>query len=399
MADIGNLVELDNMAKAEAKKYHKKRLAYNSIEIKGGRHFTGIVGARGIGKTVILKQIAVENENSFYISLDTFNDDLFDIVNRLNREFKVSLFLLDEVHFYENFDRDLKKIYDFLDVRIIFTSSVALSMFKSVYDLSRRIILFTLYPFSFREYLYFNFNVNLNSLSFKDFYDKNWSIDYFRYSSYLKDYLQGKIMPFSLEELRPLEILKNILEKIITTDIPSIARLHVDELDKIYKMIKFIGKSPVDGINYSSISSNIGITKYKAEQYVGVLEKSFILQRLFPKGTNVLKEPKILMYLPYRLLYSDYDTAIGALREDFVVETLKSFGLNPYYLKSTRGAKIPDYIIPFENKEIVIEIGGKGKGREQFKGIKKAEKIILIHSDESKGIKYPLFMLGFVDNI
>ncbi|MCD6120287.1 MAG: hypothetical protein J7K04_00450, partial [Spirochaetales bacterium] len=68
MADIGNLVELDNMAKAEAKKYHKKRLAYNSIEIKGGRHFTGIVGARGIGKTVILKQIAVENENSFYIS-------------------------------------------------------------------------------------------------------------------------------------------------------------------------------------------------------------------------------------------------------------------------------------------------------------------------------------------
>ena len=272
-------------------------------------------------------------------------------------------------------------------------------MFKSVYDLSRRIILFTLYPFSFREYLYFNFNVNLNSLSFKDFYDKNWSIDYFRYSSYLKDYLQGKIMPFSLEELRPLEILKNILEKIITTDIPSIARLHVDELDKIYKMIKFIGKSPVDGINYSSISSNIGITKYKAEQYVGVLEKSFILQRLFPKGTNVLKEPKILMYLPYRLLYSDYDTAIGALREDFVVETLKSFGLNPYYLKSTRGAKIPDYIIPFGNRKIVIEIGGKGKGREQFKGIKKAEKIILIHSDESKGIKYPLFMLGFVDNI
>ena len=48
MADIGNLIELDNMAKTEAKKYHKKRFACNSIEINGGRHFTGIVGARGI---------------------------------------------------------------------------------------------------------------------------------------------------------------------------------------------------------------------------------------------------------------------------------------------------------------------------------------------------------------
>ena len=28
-----------------------------------------------------------------------------------------------------------------------------------------------------------------------------------------------------------------------------------------------------------------------------------------------------------------------------------------------------------------------------------AEKIILNSSDESKGIKYPLFMLGFVDNM
>ena len=93
--------------------------------------------------------------------------------------------------------------------------------------------MFTLYPFSFREYLYFNFNVNLNSLSFKDFYNKNWRIDYFRYSSYLKDYFQGGIMPFSLEESRPLEILKNNLEKIITTDITSVARLHVDELNKI----------------------------------------------------------------------------------------------------------------------------------------------------------------------
>ena len=397
MVDIGKLIELDQLAKNDVQKYRKKRFAYNSIKMDKGQHFIGIVGARGIGKTVILKQIAVEAESSFYISLDTIEDELFDIIHRLNVEFKINYFLLDEVHAYRNFEKDLKKLYDFLDIKIIFTSSVALAMFESVYDLSRRIKLITLYPFSFREYLYFKYNAEFKSLSFEDYYLKNWSIDYFRFSPKFEEYLRGGIMPFSLGEPEPLLILKNILEKIIISDLPSVSRLRIEDLNLIRKTLKFIGNSPVDGINYSSISTNVGVTKYKAEQYVDVLEKSFILQRLFPKGTNVLKEPKILMNLPYRLLYSDYEYSIGGIREDFVIEALRSNGFNPFYLKSTRGAKTPDFLIPFKNKEIIVEVGGKGKDREQFKGIKDTEKMILIHSDSSDGIRYPLFMLGFVD--
>jgi hypothetical protein len=36
-----------------------------------------------------------------------------------------------------------------------------------------------------------------------------------------------------------------------------------------------------------------------------------------PKGTNVLKEPKVLMFLPFRLLYSELQQCLGAIREDF----------------------------------------------------------------------------------
>ncbi|MCK5153729.1 MAG: ATP-binding protein [Spirochaetales bacterium] len=396
MTDISKLIELDRMAKKGVQKYQKKRFQYNSIKMDSGQHFTGIVGARGIGKTVILKQLAVQEKNSFYISLDTIEDNLFDIIHRLYREFHIRYFLLDEVHAYRKFEGDLKNLYDFLDIKIIFTSSVALAMFESAYDLSRRIRLITLYPFSYREYLYFKYDEELESLSLEEFYNKSWSLDYFRYSESFKEYLQGGIMPFSLGEPEPLSILKNILEKIIISDLPSISRLRIDELDLIRKTIKFIGKAAVDGINYTSISANVGITKYKAEQYVSLLEKAFILQRLFPKGTNVLKEPKILMNLPYRLLYTDFDSSIGGIREDFVIETLKSNGINPYYLKSTRGAKTPDFLIPFGNRDIIVEVGGKGKGREQFKGIDNIEKMILVHSDAADGIKYPLFMLGFV---
>ena len=88
-------------------------------------------------------------------------------------------------------------------------------------------------------------------------------------------------------------------------------------------MLSFIGKSETEGINYSSIARNCGITRYKAEQYVNLLEKAFILHQVFPKGTNVLKEPKILMSLPYRLLYTEFKENLGALREDFFVEMMR----------------------------------------------------------------------------
>jgi hypothetical protein len=45
-------------------------------------------------------------------------------------------------------------------------------------------------------------------------------------------------------------------------------------------------------------------------------------------------------------------------------------GYKFHYLKTKRGAKTPDYLVEHEKDRFVIEIGGKGKGREQFKGIK-----------------------------
>lgn len=80
------------------------------------------------------------------------------------------------------------------------------------------------------------------------------------------------------------------------------------------------------------------------------------------------------MNLPYRLLYTEYDYSIGGLREDFVVEKLKSNGLDPYYLKSARGAKTPGFLIPFGDEEIIVEVGGKEKRKERFKGMEKRKK-------------------------
>jgi len=395
--DFNQLLELDQLAREDGRRYSKKRELYSKVISQAGKHFIGIVGPRGVGKTVLLKQVALEVKDSFYISADTLEEDnLFEIVRILIERYGVKLLLLDEVHFQKDYQLKLKKIFDFLNIKLVFTSSVSLSIFESSYDLSRRVKLLHLYPFSFREYLFFKKDVSLPSITLDGIMKKEWLNEHLRYEYAFVDYLKGGLLPFSLEENDIYPILENILEKIIRKDIPSVAKLQVDELSVIEKTLKFIGKSPVDGINFTSVSRNVGITKYKAEQYMYLLQKAFVLNLVFPEGTNVLKEPKVLMYLPFRLLYKSYQDSVGEIREDFFAEMLEMKEKAFSYLKTKRGAKTPDFLVKEEGEDIVVEIGGKSKGRQQFKDVIVSRKLILTHSQVVEGDRRPLSLLGFI---
>ena len=344
MSDIKKLFELDRIARRDAEKYPKKREVYDFLLNEEGKHFTGLVGPRGVGKTVVLKQLAQNIEDSFYLSLDTADvPDLFEMIKDLSQQYKLKVFLLDEIHFHKGYERELKIIYDFLDVRIIFSSSVSLSLYESAYDLSRRVLLKNIYPFSFREYIYFKEDVELPKLTIQDIVNRQYSAAHLRVEYLFPRYIQGGLFPFSFNEPDVLPMLKNVIAKIINQDIPAVKTLNTEELALIEKVIRFIGKSGVDGISYSSVSKNVGITKYKAENYIHLLEKAFVLNVIFPAGTNVLKEPKVLMFLPYRLLYREKDQAMGGLREDFFAEVLTSGGVPFKYLKPPGGPKPPTF--------------------------------------------------------
>jgi hypothetical protein len=393
--DINQLIELDRLARDDGRKYEKKREIYEDISKDTGAHFIGIVGPRGAGKTIVLKQLALANEQSFYVSLDTMDGNLFDLVKTLHETMQVKLFLLDEVHFYPNFEADIKKIYDVLGIKVIFTSSTALGMYETGYDLSRRVLLKTLYPFSLREYARFKYGQEFETVTLKDIVDNKIPSNVLKAGEHFLPYIQGGLMPFALQEPQPLALLENILKTVIHKDIPRIAKLLTDEIEKIEQVARFIGLSGVDGINYSSVAQNVHITRYKAEQYITLLERAFILHQVFPTGTNVLKEPKIVMALPYRLLYRPLNEAIGGLREDFFVEAFRAIGKEIFYLKSLRGQKTPDYWI--RNGDVIIfEVGGKGKGKSQFKGVDVKKKIIFADGYEMIGMRRPLFLAGLI---
>jgi len=393
------LIELHERALTEGKEYTKKRFVYSKIQrFLHERTFVGLIGPRGVGKTVILKQLLNEIPSGFYISLDSIvlERSLYSIAEELEKK-GIKYLLIDEIHFYPNFVRDLKKIYDFLSIMIIFTGSVALSLQEASYDLSRRVRMIQVPPFSFREFIFFEKNETLDALTFEQLLNEKAARSY--YSKYIKfeplfaDYIKGRNYPFTLGKTDYLDLFDNILQRVLTNDILKAGMVSGEEVHEIRNVLKFVGKSPAEDISYSSISRNLGITKYKAERYVALLEKTFILNRVFPRGSNVLKEPKILFSIPYRLLYKNFDECLGSLKEDFFVDVLRFSNKEFYYLKTTTGKKTPDYIVD----DIIIEIGGKGKGISQFKGFKGKKNAILVHPGKLDHMRRPLFMLGLVE--
>ena len=393
------LLELHDLAKTGSGRYTRRRFLYERMEASDGRHVTGVVGPRGAGKTVLLRQYATAHKDACYISADTLEpeDNLWDEIRKLKEHYGFHTFLIDEAHSLPDATGLLKRLYDFLDVRVLFSSSVALATCASAHDLSRRVRLLELPNFSFREYLAFRRGLNLPVCRLADLAREEWAPEHIRAGRHFDDYLvRGGLLPFALEEPDPFPFLGNIIEKVIACDIPSVARLTIDELQHIRRLLRFVGRAGVDGINYSSLSRNLGITKYKAEQYVDCLEKAFVLHRVLPEGTNVIREPKVLMAPPCRLLYREPDDAIGGLREDFFVEMFRRTGHEFGYLKSTRGAKTPDYLVSDGPDRLVVEVGGKGKGREQFKGVEVSRKLIFAHTDAPVGRRLPLFLAGFL---
>lgn len=123
-----------------------------------------IKGARGVGKTTMLKQQCREKgEKGVYASLDQliFND--LTILQLADYHYKHggTHIYLDEVHRYPrpNWEQELKIIYDsYPGLHIVFTGSSLLHLNSKVADLSRRVAVYDLRGLSFREYLNFTGN-------------------------------------------------------------------------------------------------------------------------------------------------------------------------------------------------------------------------------------------------
>lgn len=398
---INKILVLNTIAKENNKKYEKKRFVYKEIiHLLSGNVFIGIAGLRGSGKTVLLRQLATELPNSLYLSMDTlsYRITLFDVAKEFEENYKIKYLMIDEIHSYLNWQQEIKKIFDFLKIKLIFTSSASIEIIRSKYDLSRRVIIVNLMPFSFREYIYFTKEILIEKISLEQMLKKPAELyqKLYEYETYFTEFCIRGALPTSLDA--PFhQIIQNIVEKMISNDLTVFGKLNNEDILKISAILRFISRSNIDVCSYSSIAKNTNITKYKVQEYLKLLEQVFLIKVISPYGSNVTKEPKIVYTLPFRVHFAEgieNEKLIGAMREEFFVHHAFLLGVDINYLKNERGEKLADYLLFYKNKKFIFEIGGAGKTAKQLKGIRGENKFVLSQPWNKNGI--PLLLFGFV---
>lgn len=118
---------MDKLAERSARKINNVSVAFKRSlyhEINKSNRLIAIKGARGIGKTTLLLQLAKEynSDEVLYVALD----DLFFSENTLyslaEKFAKIGgkIILIDEVHKYPNWSRELNKTINGIEVKIDF---------------------------------------------------------------------------------------------------------------------------------------------------------------------------------------------------------------------------------------------------------------------------------------
>ncbi len=115
----------------------------------------------------------IDNKDEcIYASIDNLyfsKHFLIDFVNELYEDYGVRYYFFDEIHKYQNWNQELKNIYDsYPDIKIVFSGSSSIDLIRGTYDLSRRGVLYKIGGMSFREYLLFNGTADIDVVTFDE---------------------------------------------------------------------------------------------------------------------------------------------------------------------------------------------------------------------------------------
>lgn len=376
-----------------------KRYLFHAIDLNN--RLIAIKGARGAGKTTLLLQLAKEkllNKEALYISLDHiyfYENKLYELAKKFE-QFGGSHLLLDEVHKYPNWSREIKLIYDnFPKLSIIFTSSSMIEIYKSESDLSRRAVSYNLKELSFREFIEFETEQKFSAHSLSELLQNHNPIA----SQILKKikplplfekYLRIGSYPYYKEnEALFNQKLLNTINLIIETDINAVENLNYETIIKLKKLLKSIATSVPFTPNVSKLSELVGLSRNSLVSALKMLEKAALINDLYKPttGIGVLTKPVKLYLNNSNLLYAlaKDNTNIGNVRETFVLNQLKE-------LYTIHLPEQGDLLI---DEKIILEIGGKNKSKKQVENIKNA----YIAKDQIEiGIDniVPVWLFGFL---
>ncbi len=370
--------------------------------LSGGGRMIGIKGARGVGKSTLLLQFAKEklkNRRKLYISLDDILfahrglADFADEFVKLGGEY----LLIDEVHSYSGWARELKNIYDrYPGLRVLFTGSSILQLSDGLNELSRRAVIYDLPGLSLREYIRFKTGIRFEPIPLEQILDNHVAIvkpiwKEIRPLQYFNEYLRGGYYPYYFEHPQTYDLrLKESVIKVIESDLLITSGITPGNMEKIKQLLYIISHSVPFKPNVDKLAGRMQVGRNTLKTYFRYLDIAGITRSLFSekKGISLLTKPeKVYLHHPnlmYSLNPSDVNT--GTARETFLLSQLANSQTIHY-------PGTGDFLV---NRQHLIEVGGKDKTNTQIKNQKNAW-LAIDGIETGMGNRIPLWLFGFLN--
>ena len=372
-------------------------------KIRWNNRLIGITGARGTGKTTILlqhikKTYGIAPKEVLYVSLDNIwfsNNRLFDLASDFDKMGGKYLFL-DEVHKYGNWSQEVKNIYDsFPDLKIVFTGSSMLEIYKGNADLSRRAVHYVLHGMSFREFLKYD-----QSVEFETFTLEYILQNHIKTASAINEkikplplfyrYLREGYYPYYKEDSEMYQDrLLNTVNVILETDLPSVESIEIHTIKKIKQLLFVIAQRVPFSPNIKELATILEVSRKSLLNYLTFLEKAQLLNLLQQdvSGLRILSKPEKIYLNNTNLAYAleSEKPDIGNLGETFFFNQLKA-------VSEITSANKADFTV---NNKYIFEVGRKNKGYEQIMGLENAY-LALDNQEYGFGNKIPLWLFGML---
>lgn len=384
-----------------------------------------IIGPRQVGKTTLMlslqKYLMKRDKKTVFLNLDSEIDKQFfvsqqSLLKKLKLELgnKKGYVFIDEIQRKENAGIFLKGLYDMnLPYKFIVSGSGSLELKEKIHEsLTGRKRVFELNPVTFNEFVNFKTNYQYET-KLADFF----SIEEDRTKSFLDEYLNfGGYPRVILEEtlIEKIKTIDEIFHSYLEKDISYLLR--VKRLDAFSSLIKILASQTGKLINFSEISSTLGISIQTTKNYFWYAEKTFITQRLTPYFTNIRKEiTKSPIIYFYDLGLRNYALGIfgntnlikdGFLFQNFIFNILKEkfhFGGSLLHFWRTKDRAEIDFIINFGKEILPIEVKYKkidkptiGKSIRSFIDKYKPKEFWMVNLNFKKEIEYNKTKIKFL---
>jgi uncharacterized protein len=376
-----------------------RRYLHNQINWE--QHMIGIKGPRGAGKTTLMLQHLKYDlglpSDALYITADHSWFYTHTLVDTANDWYKLGgkILFIDEVHKYPGWSVELKNIYDGLpEMKVIFSASSALEIYRGEADLSRRVVTYLLAGLSFREFLILTSETKFDSVTIEDIKNNHLNLsrtitENFRPLPAFLKYLGTGYLPIIVEgEETYLMKLNQIINTIVDSDLAYIASYNSGTAVKVKKLLGVIAESVPFKPNIAALARKLDLSRDSVYQYIYQLKDARLLNTLSQegKGVSTLQKPDKIFLENTNLAFALKENPdIGNIRETFLFNQLLNAGLKVTF---------PDKG-DFAIDGLTIEVGGKGKDTSQIRHLDD----YLIAADDIEiggGKKVPLWLFGFL---